>query len=128
VREFATAVGETSAICHDLQAARAAGYPDVVAPPTFAFVVTMRAMDEAIFDPGLGLVYEMAVHGEQHFSYQRPIVAGDEITVTTMIADVGVRGRNEVLTTRSELTAADGTLIATTSEVIVTRGTAGSGS
>lgn len=124
VREFAAAIGETSPLCHDPSAARAAGYADVVAPPTFAFALTMRAMSEAMFDPDLGLVYAMAVHGEQHFSYRRPIVAGDEITVTCTIAEIGVRGGNEVLTTRSELTDAAGGIVATTSEVIVTRGTA----
>lgn len=128
VREFAAAIGESSAICHEPAAARGAGYPDVVAPPTFAFALTMRAMNEAMFDPDLGLVYAMAVHGAQHFAYRRPIVAGDEITVTCSIADIAVRGSNEVLTTRSDLTDADGELVATTSEVIVTRGTAGASS
>lgn len=125
VREFARAIGETSPICHDVAAARAAGYADVVAPPTFAFALTMRAMSEAMFDPELGLVYAMAVHGGQQFSYLRPIVAGDEITVTCRIADIAVRGSNEVLTTRSELTDEAGHLVAATREVIVTRGTAG---
>ena len=125
VREFATAIGETSAVCLDVAAARAAGYADLVAPPTFAFALTMRAMSEAMADPELGLVYAMAVHGGQSFSFQRPIVAGDEITVTCRIADIAVRGSNEVLTTRSELTDAAGELVAATREVIVTRGTAG---
>lgn len=128
LREFASAIGETSPICHDPAAARAAGYRDVVAPPTFAFVLTMRAMNAAMFDPDLGLDYAMAVHGEQHFSYRRPIVAGDEITVTCTITDIAVRGRNEVLTTRCELSDAAGAQVATTSEVIVTRGTAGGAS
>jgi acyl dehydratase len=125
VREFATAIGETSPLCHDVAAAQAAGYPDLVAPPTFAFALTMGAMNDAMFDPELGLVYAMAVHGAQHFAYQRPIVAGDEITVTCRIADIAVRGSNEVLTTSSELTDSGGQLVATTREVIVTRGTAG---
>jgi acyl dehydratase len=125
VREFASAIGETSPICHDVAAARAAGYADVVAPLTFAFALAMRATDEMMFDPELGLEYAMAVHGSQHFSYRRPIVAGDEITVACRIADIAVRGSNEVLTTRSELTDAAGRLVVTTSEAIVTRGTAG---
>ena len=125
VREFASAVGETSPVCHDVAAARAAGYADVVAPATFAFALTMRATSEAMFDPELGLQYAMAVHGSQHFSYRRPIVCGDEITVTCRIADIAVRGSNEVLTTESELTDAAGSLVATTREAIVTRGTAG---
>lgn len=124
VREFATAIGETNPLCHDPCAARAAGYADVVAPATFAFALTMRAMNHAMFDPDLGLVYAMAVHGEQHFAYRRPIIAGDEIAVTCTIADIAVRGSNEVLTTRCALTDAAGALVCTTSEVIITRGTA----
>ncbi len=125
VRAFATAVGERSPLCHDVAAARSAGYRDVVAPPTFAFVITMRAMNEAMFDPDLELDYAMAVHGEQHFRYHRPIVAGDAITVTCTLVDIAVRGSNEVLTTRSQLVDAEGAPVVTTSEVILTRGTAG---
>ena len=69
--------------------------------------------------------HKATVHGSQHFSYRRPIVAGDEITVSCRIADIAVRGSNEVLTTRTELTDGAGDLVAITSEVIVTRGTAG---
>ncbi len=89
VREFARAIGEASPICHDVAAARSAGYADVVAPVTFAFALTMRATDAAFHDPELGLEYAMAVHGSQRFSYRRPIVAGDEISVTCRIADIG---------------------------------------
>lgn len=124
VREFATSIGEQSPLCHDVAAARTAGYPDVIAPATFAWVLTMRTMQEAMFDPALGLIYERAVHGEQRFDYRRPIVAGDEISVRCQIAEISVRGSHEVLRTATELTAADGSLIATTSEVIVSRGTA----
>lgn len=124
VREFATAIGEYSPICHDVAAAEAAGHADLVAPPTFAFVLTMKAMANAMFDPDLGLNYAMVVHGEQRFSYERPIVAGDEIVVSAAIADLAVKGRNEILTTRSELTDAAGELVAVTHEVIVSRGTA----
>ena len=112
-------------MCHDVAAARSAGHPDVIAPATFAWVLTMRTMQEAMFDPELGLIYERAVHGGQRFDYRRPLVAGDEISVRCRIADIAVRGAHEVLTTDTELRGADDSLIATTSEVIVSRGTAG---
>ena len=125
IREFARAIGETSPLCHDPAAARAAGYADVIAPATFAFAIAMRAMDAVMADPRLGLVYAMAVHGEQHFSYHRPIVAGDEIAVACTIDDIEVRGANEVLTTRSVLTDAAGGPVATTREAIVVRAAPG---
>lgn len=125
VREFATAVGEGSPLCHDVAAARAAGYPDVIAPPTFAFVLSMKAMAGAMFDPDLGLDYSRVVHGEQRFDHRRPIHAGDSIVVSARIADITQRGSNEFLTTECRLTDNDGHLVALTNEVIVSRGTAG---
>ena len=41
IAEFATAIGEPSPLCRDRAAAQAAGYPDVIAPPTFAIVITL---------------------------------------------------------------------------------------
>jgi acyl dehydratase len=125
VRTFAAAVGEHDPRCHDVGAARAAGHADLVAPPTFAFALTMRVGERILHDPGLGLVYQRAVHGEQSFQYRRPILAGDAVTVVGTIAGVAVQGRNEVLTTEYLLSGADGAEILRTREVIITRGTAG---
>lgn len=124
IREFATAIGDLSPVFHDLAAARAAGHPDLPAPPTFAFAITMKAMSVAMFDPQLGLDYSRVVHGEQSFTYRRPLVAGDEVIVRTRIADITTRGVNELLTTSSELFTVDGTDILTSTSVIVSRGTA----
>ena len=52
--------------------ARALGYPDVVAPPTFAIVVTLAARDGRPRRPGVGLDYSRVVHGEQRFIYAPP--------------------------------------------------------
>ena len=82
VREFATAIGEQSPVFHDLAEAVRMGYSDLPAPPTFAFVLTHKAMAAAMFDPDLGLDYSRVVHGEQAFEYRRPLVAGDEVVVT----------------------------------------------
>ena len=85
VREFAAATGETSPLCHDVAAAHAAGYADVVAPATFPIVVTLNAMGDAVTDPSVGVDWSMVVHGDQRFAYDRPVVAGDELTVKTEI-------------------------------------------
>ena len=97
----------------------------MVAPPTFAFVLTIKAMAAALFDPALGLNYAMVVHGEQRFRYERPIVAGDRLQVHTRIAGITTRGANEILTMDSTIVDADGAVVAHTNEVIVSRGTAG---
>ena len=43
IAEFATAIGDASPLCRDRAAAQAAGYPDVIAPPTLAIVITSGA-------------------------------------------------------------------------------------
>src|SRR6266498_5892372 len=77
IREFADAVGDANPAYRDPEAAKALGYPDVIAPPTFAIVVTSRAAHQVIMDPELGVDYSRVVHGEQRFIHVRPIHAGD---------------------------------------------------
>ena len=79
IAEFATAIGEPSPLCRDRAAAQAAGYPDVIAPPTFAIVVTSAANSALMTDPDLGVNYAMIVHGEQSFTHTRPLHAGDVV-------------------------------------------------
>ena len=72
IAEFADAIGDPSPLCRDRDAARAAGYPDVIAPPTFAIVITMANSSYAVIDQDLGLDYSMVVHGEQRFEHVAP--------------------------------------------------------
>ena len=92
IREYAAAVGETNPLYFDVDAARAAGYADVVAPPMFAVVYAGRAIAPAIFDPDVGLNFAMMVHGGQEFRWGPLVVAGDEITTTTEVQDIADRG------------------------------------
>ncbi|MFM7212531.1 MAG: MaoC family dehydratase N-terminal domain-containing protein [Actinomycetota bacterium] len=124
VREFATAVGDDNPVCHDVTAAQALGYPDVVAPPTFAFVVAYAGSSKAALDPELGLDYSRVVHGEQRFVFERPIVAGDSLIATATIEAIRAVAGNDILTTRVALDTEAGEHVATTYTVIVARGTA----
>lgn len=124
VREFATAIGDSNPLFHDLAAAQAAGHRDLLAPPTFPFVITYRAMIGAMGDPELNLNYAMVVHGEQKFTYTRPLYAGDEVIVDSVVADIAAVGRNELLTMEQHVKTLDGELIVTTRNVTVSRGTA----
>lgn len=92
IREFAAAVGETNPLHFDVEAARAAGYADLVAPPMFAVVFGMRSVAPAVFDPEVGVNFAMMVHGGQEFVWGPPVVAGDEITTTTTVKDIADRG------------------------------------
>jgi acyl dehydratase len=125
VREFAAAIGDMNPAYHDVDAARALGHPDVVAPPTFAFLVSYRASAVAVLDPGLGLDYTKVVHGEQRFAYARPIAAGDELVCVTTIENIREAAGNDILTTRGDITTVDGEHVVTTWTTTVARGTAG---
>jgi acyl dehydratase len=92
VREYATAVGETSPLCHDVDAARDAGYADVVAPPMFAAVYKAGAIGAALTDPEVGMDFARMVHGAQEFSWGEPVVAGDEVTTEAELLRVDERG------------------------------------
>jgi acyl dehydratase len=91
IREFADAVGETDACYHDVDAARAAGHPDLVAPPMFAVVYCGPAIEEALLDPAVGIDFEMLVHGAQEFEWGPLVHAGDEITTTVRLDAVSER-------------------------------------
>jgi acyl dehydratase len=124
IREFATAIGDQNPAYHDVAHARSLGHRDVIAPPTFPFVVSMRASAVAMFDPGLGLDYSRVVHGEQRFAYVRPVTAGDSLVVVTTIENIRVAAGNDILTTRSDISTEDGEPVVTTWSVTVARGTA----
>ena len=91
IREYARAVGETDPLHLDLDAARAAGYGDLVAPPMFAVVYSAPSVGPPIFDPELELNFAMMVHGGQEFEWGPPVVGGDEITTTTRVKDINER-------------------------------------
>ncbi len=80
IREYANAVGEDNPVHHDREAAQAAGFRDVVAPPMFVVVYSAGAMGPAILDPELGINLMLMVHGGQEFVWGEPVCAGDTIT------------------------------------------------
>jgi acyl dehydratase len=92
VKEYAFAVGETNPLHIDHEAARAAGFADVVAPPMFAVVYSSRSVAPAILDPEVGINFALMVHGGQEFRWGPLVVAGDEITTTTTVKDISERG------------------------------------
>ena len=122
IRDFADAIGDPSPVFRDVAAAQAAGYPDVIAPPTFPIVITAAAGNRAATDPELGVNYAMVVHGEQSFAYVRPMVAGDVVTAQTTITDIRDAGRNTLLTNTTEFRTLDGELVCTAHSTLVERG------
>jgi acyl dehydratase len=91
VREYAHAVGETDPLYLDVDAARAAGYADVVAPPMFAVVYAMAAVAQGMFDPEVGIDFARLVHAGQELRWGPLVVAGDEISTTVTLQDASER-------------------------------------
>jgi acyl dehydratase len=124
IREFADAIGDPNPAYRSVEAARALGHPDVIAPPTFAVIVTSRASAHVVFDPELGLDYSRVVHGEQSFSYLRPVGAGDRLVAVTTVEQIRSVAGNDLLTLSCALATAEGEPVGTARSVIVARGTA----
>ena len=122
IAEFADAVGEPSILCRDRAAARAAGYPDVIAPPTFAIVVSAAGSAKVTHDPGLGVNYAMVVHGEQSFEHARPLHAGDWVVARSTVEDIRDVGRHLMVTTRTDITTVNGEHVCTARGTLVERG------
>jgi acyl dehydratase len=122
IREFASALGDTAPCYFEVESARALGYPDLIAPPTFAIVVTMQAGGQVIHDPELALDYTRVVHGEQRFVQHRPIFAGDEITSTVSVDSIRSAAGNDMITVKTEVHATDGELVSTVYSLLVSRG------
>jgi acyl dehydratase len=122
IREFATAIGATDPAHHDPTAARALGYPDVVAPPTFPVVVSAVANQQLVDDPALGIDYSRVVHGDQRFAYTRPVVAGDELVCVITVEEITGRSGHEFLTSRTEVATTTGEPVVTVWSKIVVRG------
>jgi acyl dehydratase len=122
IREFADAIGDTNPVYRDRDAAKDAGHPDVVAPPTFAFVLTFQASRQVIDDPELGIDYSRVVHGEQRFVHTRPVRAGDALTTTVTIDAVRSAGGHDMVTTRSDVSTVDGEPVVTAYSTLVVRG------
>jgi acyl dehydratase len=122
IREFADAIGDPHPAYRDRDAAKALGHSDVIAPPTFPFVLTFRASRVIIEDPELGIDYSRVVHGEQRFTYSRPVRAGDALTVTVTLDTIRSAGGHDMLTLRSEVETTVGEHIVTALSTLVVRG------
>jgi acyl dehydratase len=82
----------------------------------------MAASGSAIGDPELGIDYSMVVHGEQRFSYARPLHAGDVVTAQSTIETIREVGSNVMLTTRTEIATVAGEHVCTAFSTLVQRG------
>ena len=87
IRQYAEAVHEDNPVHHDADAAKAAGFRDVVAPPMFAVVYSAGAMGPPIFE-AIGEALPRMVHGGQEFVWGEPVCAGDTITTEATVKEI----------------------------------------
>lgn len=125
IRVFADAIGDPNPAYRDPDAARALGHPDVVAPPTFLTTVGLSlAGGGPLTDPDLGLDFSRVVHGEQRFVHHRPVVPGDALRMVSTIESIRSAGANELLALRSDILDAQGEVVCSAYNLVVSRGTA----
>lgn len=122
IAAFAAAVGASDPVHTDPEAARAAGYADVIAPPTLAVRFAQQSDRAYVADPEAGIDFSRVVHGEQRFVHHRPITAGDEVLGAVTVDQVRSAGGHAMVTTRTELTTTTGEALATCTSTIVVRG------
>jgi acyl dehydratase len=87
IRQYADAVHEDNPVYHDAEAARQAGFRDLVAPPMFAVVYSALAMGPAIVET-IGDALPRMVHGGQEFVWGEPVCAGDTITTEASVKEI----------------------------------------
>jgi acyl dehydratase len=121
ISAFALALGDTNPIHQDPVAAMAAGFPAVVAPATFPISFTLLAAESLAADPDLGLDWTRVVHGDQRFAYDRPLVAGDQVEVTTTIESIKSMAGNDMITLRGDVTTLDGEHVVSCWSMLVSR-------
>jgi acyl dehydratase len=105
IAEFATALGDDNP--------RYRG-DSPIAPPTFAAVIAAQAWNQLFNDPELELSLDRIVHGDQRFSFSRPIRAGDVVIATVTIDKVRVRAGSELVSATVDMSAREGDQICAT--------------
>jgi acyl dehydratase len=122
IREYANAVGSSEPVHHDRDAAREAGFRDVVAPPMFVVVYSARAMGPAIFDPDVGMDFARMLHGSQEFVWGEPVCAGDAITTDVEWKDLSERDGKQFFVFESVSRNQDGAEVARGTWTNIVRG------
>lgn len=122
IKNFAAAVKNTHPQHYDVQAARAAGHKDVVAPPTYLVTLAQRAEAQMVNDPDAEVDFSRVVHADQRFTYHRAVVAGDELFAQATVTSVKELAGNRLLTTETEISNVDHAPVATITSTLLIRG------
>lgn len=119
VREFARAVFADAPLHTDVDAARALGHADVVAPPTFAMVIQDQTLQQLLSEPDSGIVLARTIHAEQRFAYTRPIIAGDELSARLTVTGIRMMSGGAMITSEAAITDSRGANVVTATSVLL---------
>lgn len=122
LREFARATFSVDAASFDVEAAHAAGYPDLIAPPTFSVVIQEHTLQQLLADESAQIDFSRVVHGDQRFTFTRPIFAGDELTAQLTVSSVKSLGGHSMVTADTVISDATGAHVVTATSTLVVRG------
>jgi acyl dehydratase len=122
IKEYATALGIQNPVHFDVEAARAAGFGDVVAPPMFAVVYSLQAMAPPMFDPEVGMNFATMVHGGQEFEWGEPACSGDEITTSAKCLSIDEKLGNGFYVFETNSVNQDGAMVSRGTWTNIVRG------
>lgn len=89
-------------------------------PPTYPIVLAFEAMQAFLAAEQVDLF--RIVHGEQRFTYERPVRVGDRLTATLSVASVRRIGGADIIGTSSAIHDAAGALVCTAKATLVHTG------
>lgn len=115
--EFADAIGDPNPLYRDVAFARARGFAQVVAPPTFPVVVTMGLLRQFLAVENAPL--NQVVHGAQGFTFHRPVAAGDILRGSLAVASRKQFGANEIVVTNTSIVDDAGKPVADASATVI---------
>ena len=90
--------------------------------PTFPVVVQEHTLAQLLSEPDANIDFSRVVHGDQRFTYTRPVVAGDELTATLSVTSVKSLGAHSMVTSESVMTDSSGAHVVTAISTLVVRG------
>ena len=122
VREYANAVGAANVVHRDREAAKEAGYRDVVAPPMFAVVYCAEPFGRGMLDPEVGINFAKLVHGSQEFSWDEPVCVGDVITTTCRCSEIYEKSGIEFYVYETTASNQDGREVSRGTWTVIVRG------
>lgn len=122
IREYVEVLGIENPVHRDVEAARAAGFRDVVAPPMFAVVYTSPALRPAMFDPEVAMNFATMVHGGQEFEWGEPACSGDELTTTAKCLSIEERAGKGFYVFETDTVNQDGARVVRGTWTLIVRG------